>query len=275
MQTTRQVFKRANGDQQAHSWIALFGQSLQRTYDKNRPIYTMGTPATELYVIMNGRVKVSLLSPQGREKILYLLGEGDVFGELSLINEERVEMAVACEPTTVEIMAIDRVRTLISRDGQWALRFLQLLCQRIGLLQEEIESQAFHSVKRRLKAAIVRLAVKFGIRRNGHIHLTGVTHEMLAQLLGVHRETVSHWMPSLANEHWISYRRGHISITESVLRDGSRSGRSRAEWSDVDAYHPSRRLDGPGRWPQRDARPVGSEEAASRYISSLCERKVT
>ncbi|RMG55289.1 MAG: Crp/Fnr family transcriptional regulator [Acidobacteria bacterium] len=272
MQATRRVFRRTDGEQHSHSWIALFGQSLQRTYGKNQPIYTMGTPATELYVITSGRVKVSLLSPQGREKILYLLGEGDVFGELSLINEERVEMAVACEPTTVRVATIDRIRTLISRDGQWALRFLQLLCQRIGLLQEEIESQAFHSVKQRLKAAIVRLAVKFGIRRNGHIHLTGVTHEMLAQLLGVHRETVSHWMPSLAHEHWISYRRSHIFISENVLRNEGRSEQDRMERC---RCAPSIEA---SRWTGATAQTrcaPGSEDAASRYISSLCERKAT
>ncbi|GEM_PF-7027408 len=223
MRATRRISRRADGERHSHSWATLFGQSLQRHYGKNQPIYTIGARAAELYMIISGRVKISLLSRQGREKILYLLGEGDVFGELSLIGEERAEMAITCEPTTVGVIAIDRVRTLIWRDGQWAHSFLQLLCHRIRLLEEEIESQAFHSVEQRLRVVILKLAEKFGIRRNGRIYIARVTHETLAQLLGVYRETVSHWMPSLARERWVAYRRGQISIREDLLWSEGRS----------------------------------------------------
>jgi len=61
--------------------------AIERTYEKNQLIYTMGAPAKGLYVIVSGRVKVSVLSEQGREKILYLLSKGEVFGELFLISQ--------------------------------------------------------------------------------------------------------------------------------------------------------------------------------------------
>jgi CRP/FNR family transcriptional regulator len=201
------------------------GSPIERTYAKNQPIYMMGDPAESLYVIVSGRVKVSLLSNEGREKILHLLGEGEVFGELSLIRHERSEMAIACEPTTVKVISAAQIRARIERDGQFALRCLQFLCQRLARLQEEVESQAFDLVKHRLTKTLLGLAEKFGIRNNGNVQIVGVTHETLAQLLGVYRETVSHWMPSLRAEHLISYRHGRISVRAELLQHRAPAGR--------------------------------------------------
>jgi len=195
---------------------------IERTYDKDQLIYSRGDKTAGLYFIVSGKVKVSLLSKQGQEKILYLLSAGEVFGELSLISRQRTERATACEPTRVNVMATDQIRARIERDGQFALRWLQLLCQKIAILQEEVASEAFYPVKHRLPKTLLRLAETFGIRDNGDVHIVGVTHETLAQLLGVGRETVSKLMLSLRAEQLISYRRGCISIREDLLQPSTR-----------------------------------------------------
>jgi len=127
-------------------------------------------------------------------------------------------MATACEPTTLKVIRADQIRALIEHNGQFALRFLQLLCRRLALLQEEVGSQVFYPTKHRLRRTLLRLAEKFGVTNNGDVQIVGVTHETLAQLLGVYRETVSHWMPSLRAEHLIPYRHGCISIREDLFR---------------------------------------------------------
>lgn len=189
----------------------------QRTYHQNQPIYTIGDRAEEIYVIISGRVEVSLLSERGRKKILYLLSEGEAFGELAFVCAERTEMAMAWEPTVVKVVSIDQIRRLIERDGQFALWFSHLLGQRLAFIQQEVGSQTFDPTKWRLMKTLLRLAEKFGVREGNVVRIVGFTHETLAQLLGVYRETVSQWMRSLAAEHLISCQRKGISIQKDVI----------------------------------------------------------
>lgn len=142
----------------------LAERALLREFGRGRVILHPEERSDLIYIIKEGRAKVSAYSPDGMEQILAILEPGDLFGG-------RIWSA-CCAPTR-----------------SWRCGFIRALAERLRLAEEEIENLVFRDVPGRLAGVLLRMGEGYGIQDNGHgIRLT---HQDLAAMIGATRETVT------------------------------------------------------------------------------------
>jgi CRP/FNR family transcriptional regulator, cyclic AMP receptor protein len=165
-----------------------------RRYGRSETLCLEGDPGTSLYIIDKGRVKLGLTSVEGREIILDLLGPGDVFGELALLDgEPRSANAVAVEPSDVLLLARDDFLRFVEQHPQAALVLLATLSHWLRRLTTQMQDTAFLDVPARLARTILRLA-----EAEEAVHGKAVTPRLtqtdLAGMVGTTRETLNKWL---------------------------------------------------------------------------------
>ena len=178
----------------------------RRPYARGEAVCRKGDPGTNLYVITLGQVKLSLIAENGREAILDLLGPGDVFGELALLDgEPRSADAIATEASHVLLLDRDEFHRCVRQQPEIAVHLLAVLSQRIRRDTRLMEEAAFLDVPRRLCGTLLRLA-RSGESRAAH---ATEAHELvtprlvqsdLAAMAGTTRETLSKWLGVLEDE---------------------------------------------------------------------------
>jgi len=179
----------------------------ENKYEKNEVIIHYQSKGTKLFIIISGIVKVVIPNPDGREKILALLGEGDCFGELSILNGEPTSAAVeAIENTKVLIIDGDDFRDLLSQNPNLCLNVIRIITKRLRNTDEEIRHLTFDKSMDRLYTLLLDLAVTEGKSIEGGIILPKrYSHLELSELIGVGRETVSRNITKLIKEGLIDY----------------------------------------------------------------------
>jgi CRP-like cAMP-binding protein len=165
-----------------------------RRYGRGETLCLEGDPGTSLYIIDKGRVKLGLTSAEGREIILDLLGPGDVFGELALLDgEPRSANAVAVEPSDVLLLARDDFLRFVEQHPQAALVLLSTISHWLRRLTTQMQDTAFLDVPARLARTILRLA-----EAEEAVHGKAVTPRLtqtdLAGMVGTTRETLNKWL---------------------------------------------------------------------------------
>jgi CRP/FNR family transcriptional regulator, cyclic AMP receptor protein len=165
-----------------------------RRYARGETLCLEGDPGTSLYIIDKGRVKLGLTSSEGREIILDLLGPGEVFGELALLDgEPRSANAVAVESSAVLLLARDDFLRFVEQHPQAALVLLSTLSHWLRRLTTQMQDTAFLDVPARLARTILRLA-----EAEEAVHGKAVTPRLtqtdLAGMVGTTRETLNKWL---------------------------------------------------------------------------------
>ena len=159
-----------------------------------------------MYVIREGRVKVTKLSGDGREKILELLEAGDFFGEMSLLDSapRSASVKALCD---VRILALARndFLNVLRRSSDLALAVVQELTRRLRQVDEQASSLSFQRVKERTQGLLVRLAREEpGLE--GRRVTQALTHQQIADMIGTSRETVTRAVKGLKEEGWLDQR---------------------------------------------------------------------
>ena len=185
-------------------------------------IYRIGDGGDRLFVIADGKVKIGLSSPDGREQLFRVAGPSDVFGELAMFDPApRSETATAL--TNVEAFAMDRNTLLwwISRRSDGADLLLRLLARRIRRAVCAVTRAVSADAHARIAAELLNLAQQFGVR-NANVILVdhGLTQSELAQLVGTSRETVCKVLQDFRHRGWIEplARGAVIYDTESLIQ---------------------------------------------------------
>jgi CRP-like cAMP-binding protein len=157
-----------------------------------------------MYVIRDGQVKVTKLSGDGREKILELLGPGDFFGEMSLLDNA-VRSASVKSLTETRIMALSRSDFLkeLRRNPDLAMAVIQELTHRVRQMDEQASSLSFQRVKERARGLLVRLA-RNDCAQHGRRATPALTHQQIADMIGTSRETVTRVVKELKGSGWLS-----------------------------------------------------------------------
>jgi CRP/FNR family transcriptional regulator len=211
-----------------------------RVYEADDIIYNLGDPAHGIFYLRSGFVKVTALSEDGKEIILSVHKQGEVFGETCLCSGERGDMAVAMESTeVVEIKIDDLIKHLQeSRDAMYG--FLVAFCQRLGRAYQTICDFSFDNLSERLAKVLLRLASEHGKETEAGTELTHyITQEELAQMVSARREVVSTVLGRLRARGLIDYsRKGKLTIDRAALADYLRSGGERAEVRDAKTSAP-------------------------------------
>ena len=165
-----------------------------RRFRRGEVIFHIGDPGDALFVIVHGEVKISLPSETGEEAILATLRQGDVFGELALLDgAPRSATATALGATETVVLPRDRFRELIATEAGVRDALLASIAGELRRLTTHVEELHFLDITGRLAARLVRLAQEGGTKLpDGGIRLrTNLTQGDLAAMVGCTRQSVN------------------------------------------------------------------------------------
>ncbi|TMI70740.1 MAG: Crp/Fnr family transcriptional regulator, partial [Bacillati bacterium ANGP1] len=145
----------------------LVERTTMREFSRGKVILHPNEPQEMVYLIKEGRVKISRYSAEGREQILDLLEPGDTFGELTLVQEAEPVQAEAFEDTLICSLYRDDFIGLIRRQPEVMLTVMKVLAARLRVAEEEIADLVFRDVPGRLASLLLRLAEAYGQHDHG------------------------------------------------------------------------------------------------------------
>jgi CRP/FNR family cyclic AMP-dependent transcriptional regulator len=186
----------------------------EREYPKNSVILFEDDPGDALYIVSAGQVKVVLIGEDGREVILSVLGDGDFFGEMALIDDEpRSAHVIAMRDSQLLVLRRDDFQAQLVVQPKIGLKLLRVLVQRLRRADEKIGGLVLLDVNGRVARLLLDMADEGG----GPKITRRLTHHTIAQMIGSSRETVSRAMRELVDRGLIDVTRREISIRN---RDG-------------------------------------------------------
>jgi CRP/FNR family cyclic AMP-dependent transcriptional regulator len=185
-------------------------------YQKDQFVYAQGEPADSVFYIESGQVKKTVVSEQGKEAVVALLGTGDFFGEGCLTGQRlRLETVSAmAECVIVRIIKGDITR-VIHEEPAFAELFIAHLLARNSRVEEDLVDQLFNSSEKRLARTLLLLA-NFGKEGRPEPIIAKISQEILAEMIGTTRARVSHFMNKFRKLGLIDYN-GHIEVHSSLL----------------------------------------------------------
>jgi CRP/FNR family cyclic AMP-dependent transcriptional regulator len=192
------------------------GGKASTNFRKNEIVYSQGDPADSVFFIRQGRVKVVVLSEQGKEAVIALFGPGDFFGEGCLAGQElrQATVSIMTESVIVRIEKAYIVR-LIRDEPAFAESFMTYLLVRKTRVEEDLVDHLFNSSEKRLARILLLLANR---DKEGRPELIPVkiSQEMLAEMIGTTRSRVSFFMNKFRELGFIDYK-GHIEVRRTLL----------------------------------------------------------
>jgi CRP-like cAMP-binding protein len=185
---------------------------IERRYPRDTTIVEEGLPGDYMYIIREGRVKVTKLSDDGREKILEFLEEGAFVGEMALF--ERAPRSASVKTLTpVRLLALSRTDFIgtLRKSPDLAMSVIQELSRRLRTINEQASALSFQRVKDRTKGLLERLAREpYG---DGRRHRTpSLTHQQIADMIGTSRETVTRVVKELKTDGWLEQEGKHYLV---------------------------------------------------------------
>jgi CRP-like cAMP-binding protein len=184
-------------------------------YSKGHCICRRGDDGGSLSIVLTGSVKISNVSPSGRETILYLVLPGDVIGEVAALDGgDRSADATALNETQVFVVYRRDILPILARNPEALMELVNLLCEKLRLASEIVEDNQ-RPMRGRLAKGLLRLARQHGATRRQCIELDlGITQRDLGNYLGLSRESTSRQLGVLGHEGLIAIAGGKILITD-------------------------------------------------------------
>jgi CRP/FNR family transcriptional regulator, cyclic AMP receptor protein len=191
---------------------------------ENGQIFSQGDPASAVFFIQRGRVKLTVLSRHGKEAVIGILGAGDFFGEGCLAGQA-IRMASAAAMSDCSIVRIEKAAIIrvLHEEPAFSEMFLMHLLSRNIRIEEDLVDQLFNSSEKRL-ARVLLLLANFGKIGEPQIVIPKMSQETLAEIIGTTRSRVSFFMNRFRNLGFIDYNGAgtlevHSSLLNVVLHD--------------------------------------------------------
>ncbi|HVR69249.1 MAG TPA: Crp/Fnr family transcriptional regulator [Vicinamibacteria bacterium] len=187
----------------------------RRRYPKDSVVFFENEQGDFFFMILEGRIKVTILGDDGREVILTLLAAGDFFGEMALLdNEPRSATAIAVEDS--ELLSLHRhdFQNVLTDNRSITVGLIKVLTARLRRANHQISTLALLDVYGRVARVIVDMAREEGRRlKDGRIAFRRATHQEIANRIGTTRETVTRMLKDLERQGMI-----HIEGREIVVQ---------------------------------------------------------
>ena len=195
-------------------------------YRKGQIIYGQDQPSTSVYLVIDGRVKVSRLAEDSQQVVVDLYQPDEFFGESALLNlPRRSEQAAALENTRLMAWTAAEIEDIIMKRPRLALALLQILAQRTMDFARRVESFSVDNIARRLARSLLRFSERLGVpQEDGSVHMVPFTHELLSQYVGTSREIVTHYMSQFRRQGLLRYSRKGIVLNPEAFREWLRQG---------------------------------------------------
>jgi len=190
-------------------------------YRKGQMIYNQDQPSTSIYLVIDGKVKVSRLADDGHQVVVDIYQADDFFGESALLNlPHRSEQATAMEDTKVMAWSNTEIEDIIMKRPRLAVALLQILVQRTIDFTHRIESFSVDNISHRLARTLIRFSERMGMAdEDGTVRMIPFTHEMLSQYVGTSREIVTHYMNQFRKQGYLRYSRKGIVLYHDAFQE--------------------------------------------------------
>ena len=189
-------------------------------YRKGQVIYDQHQPSTNIYLVIDGKVKVWRMTDGSRPVVMGIYHQEEFFGESAFLNlPTRDEQAVALEKTKLMTWSIREIEDIVTRHPRLSVALLQMLARRSIEFACRIESFSVDSVAERLVRALIHFSERSGQNtEDGSVQMMPFTHELLSQYVGTSREIVTHYMNRFRRLGYLRYSRKAIYLHRDALR---------------------------------------------------------
>lgn len=209
-------------DEDLESLIAV---TTRRKYPKEAVVFFEHDLGDALFLIISGRVKVTILSDDGREIILAVLTDNDFFGEMSLLdNEPRSATAIALQDTEMAVLHQRDFLSIVEKRPRVLINLLSTLSSRLRKANHQIGNLALHDVYGRVARILLEMASESGERQeDGRVVFRRPTHQEIANMIGATRETVSRMISDLHRQGYIEISGKNVIIHDALTREFTRT----------------------------------------------------
>ena len=187
---------------------------VSKKFENGNLIFLEESEGKNLFFVVEGSVKVTRLSKDGREVILAMLNAGDFFGEMSLLDgEARSANVIALEKTEVLSLKRDDFLVVLHDYPKIAIQLLKEMTSRLRKSDRQIVSLSLSDAEKRIALCIVRFADEQGVIKNGQVTIPKIPIQQdIANMAGTSRETVSRAMSLLTEEKYIERNGKELKI---------------------------------------------------------------
>jgi CRP/FNR family cyclic AMP-dependent transcriptional regulator len=185
-------------------------------FRKNQRVFSQGDPADAVFYIQEGKVKMYVISEQGKEAVIALHGQGDFFGE-GCLSGQRLRLATVAAMMECVIMRIDKAAMVrvIHEEPKFSERFMAFLLARNARVEEDLTDQLFNSSEKRLARTLLLMA-NFAKEGKEERVITKVSQATLAEIVGTTRSRVSIFMNKFRHLGFVEYN-GEMKVHSSLL----------------------------------------------------------
>ena len=189
---------------------------IARHYESGKFIFLEDSEGEQCFFVVQGSVKVTRLSKDGREVILAMLNEGEFFGEMALLDgESRSANVIALEETEVLTLNREDFLVVLHDYPQIAIQLLKEMAHRLRKSDRHIASLSLSDAEKRIALCIIRFADDQGVIRRGQVSIPRVPIQQdIANMAGTSRETVSRAINLLEKEHFIKRKGRELLILD-------------------------------------------------------------
>ena len=185
-------------------------------FRKNQRVFSQGDVADAVFYIQKGKVKLTVMSEQGKEAVVAILEPGQFFGEGCMNGHPmRIATTTAMEDCVITEITKAAMIAALHDEPAFSELFMAYLLTRNSRIEEDLIDQLFNSSEKRL-ARLLLLLANFGKEGNPQAISPNVSQETLAEMVGTTRSRVSHFMNKFRKLGLISYN-GHIEVNSSLL----------------------------------------------------------
>jgi CRP-like cAMP-binding protein len=185
-------------------------------FHKNQKVFEQGETADTVFYIQTGKVKLTVLSEQGKEAVVAILEPKQFFGEGCMNGHKlRISTAIAIEDCVITSITKAAMIATIHNEPKFSELFMAYLLSRNSRIEEDLIDQLFNSSERRL-ARLLLLLANFGKEGSPQSINPNISQATLAEMIGTTRSRVSHFMNRFRKLGLISYN-GHIEVHSSML----------------------------------------------------------
>ena len=191
---------------------------IKREYIKGEVLCREGEVSDNLFLIRDGKIKISKITKSGKEQILHILTKGDFFGEANLFdNKESTFTAIAISNAKVCTLSKPNLEQILEKNPQISMKILKELSHKLTETEELAKFLATKDVDARIASMLLEFANKFGksVDENIYIDLP-LNREDMANYCGITRETISRKLSKFENENIIELRGNKVIIVKNM-----------------------------------------------------------
>lgn len=194
----------------------IVGLCSRKLLTARQVVFHQGEPGREMYIVVSGKLKVSVTSADGKELSFFIFSQGDVFGELALLDGERRSATVtAIGPCELLVLRLEAFKALLKEHQSIGLRLLSILAGRVRATTALYESSVFIEIPGRLAARLLELAAEHGeATADGVLIDLKLSQYELGTLVNASRESVNKQLKAWEEQGIVRLCQGRILLTE-------------------------------------------------------------